>query len=82
MKKSILVLLLTGILLSASVGIAAADVPTVSIEGTQLYLDVPPVVEKGRTLVPLRAIFEAIGAIVTWDGSQNTVLAVGADKTI
>lgn len=82
MKKSILVLLLTGILLSASVGIAAADVPTVNIDGTQLYLDVPPVVEKGRTLVPLRAIFEAIGAIVTWDGSQNTVLAVGADKTI
>src|SRR5690606_22115405 len=29
----------------------------------------------GRTLVPLRALFETMGATVEWDGATRTVLA-------
>jgi hypothetical protein len=43
---------------------------------------VPPVIEQGRTLVPLRAIFEALGADVKWDGSTQTVIAIKAGKEI
>lgn len=30
--------------------------------------DQPPVLIDGTTLVPMRGIFESLGAVVTWDG--------------
>jgi len=44
--------------------------PRVILNGTQMTFEVPPIIENGRTLVPLRAIFEAMGATVSWNGSQ------------
>ncbi len=41
-----------------------------------------PVIEKGTTLVPMRAIFEAMGASVEWDGATQTVTSVKSDTTI
>ncbi|MEW6172283.1 MAG: stalk domain-containing protein [Bacillota bacterium] len=46
---------------------------TVLVDGKKLSCDTPPVIEGGRTLVPLRAIFEALGAEVDWDGETRTV---------
>lgn len=48
----------------------------------RLFFDVPPETEKGRVLVPLRGIFEALQAKVDWDQSAATVTAVLGDKTI
>lgn len=45
----------------------------VSVDGRPLAMDAPPVIINGRTLVPLRAIFEALGATVTWDAGTNKV---------
>lgn len=45
----------------------------VVINGKSVVFDQPPVSENGRTLVPLRAIFEALGAEVLWDGNTQTV---------
>lgn len=53
----------------------AAKPPTVILDGRQLSFDVPPVVESGRTLAPLRVIFEALGAKVSWDDATKTVTA-------
>ena len=39
-----------------------------------VYLDVPPQLINDRTLVPIRAISESIGADVDWDDSTNTVI--------
>ncbi|WP_054694983.1 N-acetylmuramoyl-L-alanine amidase [Syntrophomonas palmitatica] len=47
-----------------------------------MSFDVPPVIEKDRTLVPLRAIFEAMGSAVGWDGANQTVYAHRAGTTI
>ncbi len=41
-----------------------------------------PVIVNGRTLVPLRAIFEAMGANVNWDDATRTVTASRGDTTI
>ena len=38
-------------------------------------LDMPPVIINGRTLVPLRAIFEAMGATVRWDSKTEKITA-------
>lgn len=46
---------------------------TVKINGIPVAFDQPPIIENGRTLVPLRAIFEALGADVQWDGNTQTV---------
>lgn len=47
----------------------------VKLNGNQLVFDVPPVVVQDRTMVPLRVIFEALGAKVNWDDSTKTVSA-------
>ncbi len=51
-------------------------IPTVFYNNEKILFDQIPVIENGRTLVPLRAIFETFGAEVQWDGATNTVTAV------
>lgn len=47
----------------------------VSIDGTVQEYDQPPVLENDFTLVPLRGIFESLGAMVNWDATQRKVTA-------
>ncbi|MCL1809985.1 MAG: stalk domain-containing protein [Clostridiales bacterium] len=54
----------------------------VYLNGERLSFDVPPIIENGRTLVPLRAIFEALGAEVDWDQSTKTITATKGEITI
>lgn len=53
----------------------AMAAPKVFVDGAALTFQVPPRVEQGTTLVPLRGIFESLGATVVWDGSTQTVKA-------
>lgn len=53
----------------------------VLVNGSEVAFDVPPVIQDGRTLVPLRAIFEALGAVVGWDGETSSVIA-SKDETV
>ena len=56
---------------------------TIFCNGKQMaFDDQPPVIESDRTLVPMRAIFEALGAEVTWDNTNRIVTAETADKKI
>lgn len=70
MKKP-LSLLLAFMLLASTAGAIDLYVDTELIQ-----TDTPPTVVDGRTLVPVRAIFEAIGATVTWDESASTATGV------
>ncbi|HNX28819.1 MAG TPA: N-acetylmuramoyl-L-alanine amidase [Syntrophomonadaceae bacterium] len=56
---------------------ATADTNTllVYLNGQKLEFDVEPIIENDRTLVPLRGIFEAVGANVQWDETTRTVKA-------
>ena len=55
---------------------------TVTLDGAPLAFDVPPQIVEGRTLVPMRAIFEAMGASVEWDGETQTITAHNSDETV
>ncbi|MBQ7039208.1 MAG: hypothetical protein IJN39_01430, partial [Clostridia bacterium] len=44
--------------------------------------DQPATIVEGRTLVPLRGIFEGLGASVYWKGETQTVTAIKGDTTI
>ena len=46
---------------------AAEEEIKVTVNGKSLTFDQPPIIENGRTLVPFRAIFEALGASVDYD---------------
>ncbi|MGN1318015.1 MAG: copper amine oxidase N-terminal domain-containing protein [Lachnospirales bacterium] len=55
-----------------SIASAAEDV-TLVVNGEVVECEQPPVIEEGRTLVPFRAVGEALGAEVDWDGATKTV---------
>lgn len=56
-------------------GIVSAKGIPVYINGQLQNYDQPPVVDEGRTLVPLRGIFESMGAEVSWDSKTNIITA-------
>lgn len=51
------------------------DPVQVFVEGKQVSFDAKPFITGGRTLVPMRAIFEALGAKVDWDNATKTATA-------
>lgn len=59
-----------------------ANPPIVMLDGKQMQFEVPPIIDNGRTLVPMRAIFEAMGAQVDWNDAAQTVTAKLGDTTI
>ena len=67
--------------LAAMTAASAADI-SVFVNGEQLEFDVPPIIENERTLVPMRAIFEALGAEVSWDNDTATVTAKKGEDTL
>lgn len=54
---------------------------SVLINGSKIEFDVPPTVLNGRTLVPMRKIFEELGATVRWDQNTKTVTAWRGERT-
>lgn len=62
------------LLLTFTVGYANEPIK-VFLDGNRLSFDQPPIIENGRTLVPMRMIFESMGAEVTWNDSTQTVTA-------
>ena len=61
---------------------AADNQITVELDGNLIEFDVQPEIIDGRTMVPLRKIFEEIGALVKWDNDTQTVSARKNKKTI
>lgn len=84
------ILLLCTVLIAAAMAVMADFAParaegsdvTVLVDGRQLALDVPPQIRNGRTLVPMRAIFEALGATIRWDERTQTVTAECGSDTL
>lgn len=72
---------LVALLAVASAG-GATEPITVIVDGAALPLDVPPVQIAGRVLVPLRGIFERLGAQVVFDPVAQTVTATRDALTV
>ena len=74
MKKNIFSLITIFVLLFQTS--AFAKTPSVYFNGEQMTFESDPYITEERTMVPFRAIFEAVGASVMWDGDTRTVIAV------
>ncbi len=56
--------------------------PVITINGKAQPLDGVPVIENGRTLVPLRAIFEALSLKVSWDSRTQEITGTRGNTKI
>ena len=61
---------------------AAQDAPRLVLNDRPLRTHVEPVLEDGRVLVPLRDIFEALGARVDYDHADRTITARRAGSVV
>lgn len=62
---------------------AADDTLRVSVNGTPVRFEgTGPQMVGGRVLVPLRGVFEQMGADVEWDASTQSILAVGGGRQV
>lgn len=77
MKKAFFAVTSILILLAPHASLAAkpnAEIKII-IDNKELKMDVNPVIENGRTLVPFRPLFEALGLNVKWDGKNKGIYA-------
>ena len=81
MKKIILILISVIIILS-SIGVSAAESVTVTLNGNPIEFDVPAQIINDRTMVPMRKIFESLGATVDWVEEQQGIIATKDSKII
>ena len=91
MKKVLSIVLICCLCLSLCCINIYADEKVVSVfvDGDKLVFDVDPVVEDGRTLVPIRAISEYLKYEVNWDNEKweaeikndGNTMVIGVDKT-
>lgn len=73
MKKGVMILIMSAVMVFG--GAVSASAISVQVDGRTIECDVEPVNIDSRVLVPVRAIFEALGAEVDWDDETKTVFA-------
>ena len=78
MKKLTMLLLVIVTLFTSTSVLAYSEANGIILNGNPLKMDVKPVIIEGRTLVPARALLEALGLKVSWN---NTERIVKAEKT-
>lgn len=77
MKTHIRIVLMVAIVMIVfSVAAFAGDDIRLQLDGQIIKTDVPPIIEKGRTLIPYRALLESMGAEVYWEKEANMATAI------
>ena len=84
MKKLISLIAVVSMLFCTSAVMAdkSNNSPDVFIGNTEiLFDDQAPIIVEGRTLIPARGVFEALGCKVSWDGDRQLV-TIESDRNI
>ncbi len=76
------ILLVVMLLSSITVNAAGIDEIKVKIDDVEVVFDQQPIIKDNRTLVPMRGIFETMGATVKWDNSTRTVEGIKNDIVV
>ncbi len=84
MKKMLSLVLSILMLVSCCVCITGFTESEIKImmDGKYIEMDQPPILVNDRTLVPFRAIFEALGAAVAWDDATQTAAGTKDGKEV
>lgn len=84
-KKAMLLLLLTSMLYTAPAYAGTTPqtpVTAVYLDDQQLQLEAQPLLVNDTVLVPMRKLFEAQGAKITWNNDTKTVKATKGDLVL
>ncbi|HHV77569.1 MAG TPA: copper amine oxidase [Syntrophothermus lipocalidus] len=86
MKRLLSITLISMVILAGGFALPAyaqeqKEIP-VLIDGLPVTFDVQPVIQNGCTLVPFRAIAEALNVKVNWDGTAQTIIATDGKTSI
>lgn len=82
MKKFIISIVLCAAMLFSSAAFAADNEITVTINGETLNTPIPAQIVNDRTMLPMRSIFEKLGAVVTWVGADQLIFATKGNTFI
>lgn len=77
MRRILMVAVMLLVIISSSMAAI-----TVNVNGNPLSFSVPPRHVNGRTMVPLRSIFEALGALVSWDPTTRMISVTRGDTDV
>jgi hypothetical protein len=80
-RLAVILVLVLALPLLPSTPVAAQAVQVI-VDGSPIVFDQPPMTIGGRVLIPLRGVFERLGASVQWDRASNTVLATRGSSQI
>lgn len=84
--KRIISLIIAVVVMTMSTAVFADNSLSVYLNGEKMNFtdNVNPYIdpESGRTLVPMRDIYQAIGAVVQWDADTRTAIAVKGDTYV
>lgn len=81
MKRWLLLFLVFAFFLTVTPAVQAQQIK-VFLNNVEQDFTPPPVIKDGRTLVPMRSFFEALGCEVGWDGNTRTVTGKREDAEI
>ncbi|WP_324822051.1 N-acetylmuramoyl-L-alanine amidase family protein [Sinanaerobacter sp. ZZT-01] len=76
-----ILLLLISTTTASAIGAADGSDHKLTIDGNLIQTTVPPYIESGRSLVPARAVFEAIGATVEWSSDNPNHVGIAYANT-
>ncbi len=85
MQRGIGLLMMLALTFALAVSASAVDAESVSVQlngETLTFSDAAPTIQDGRTMIPMRAVFEALGAEVGYDDATKTVTAVRGDTAV
>ncbi len=81
-NKLIASLLAVSLLAFPVVQVSADENISLTVNGEKVETQVPPTIIDGRTMVPVRDIFEACGAKVNWDANTKTITGEKGNTTV
>jgi len=82
LRKIIFTVFAAILTLTISATAFASNDVSVTIDGVPQSFDVPAQIIDGRTMVPMRAIFEALGASVEWNDETRSITATAPNGDI
>lgn len=72
---------IAGLILATTTLTFAADSIKLIVNGKAVFSDVPPQIINDRTMIPARALAEALGAQVGWDETTSSVIVTRPEVT-
>ena len=80
--KNLFILLILSLSMLSSITVSAEQEIGVTVNGAPLETSVAPQIVNDRTMLPMRAVFESLGAKVSWFEADKIIIATKNDTFI